>query len=98
MPATPDEALRTSLMGMFEKRRFRSFLMYLAAYDEDNPDTFKGMLIVRVRVYMCTCSLGNLQFKARFGWCFMKVRCSHVENGREMANREGNGGPVCSVC
>lgn len=42
VPATPDEALRTSLMGIFEKRRFRNFLQYLAAYEEDKPDTFKG--------------------------------------------------------
>eukprot|EP00752_Nemacystus_decipiens_P006824 g6126.t1 len=42
VPATPDEALRTSLMGIFEKRRFRSFLQYLASYEEDQPDTFKG--------------------------------------------------------
>ena len=42
VPATPDEALRTSLMGIFEKRRFRNFLQYLAGYEEDQPDTFKG--------------------------------------------------------
>eukprot|EP00904_Undaria_pinnatifida_P004302 jgi/Undpi1/13873/HiC_scaffold_9.g03524.m1 len=42
VPATPEEALRTSLMGMFEKRRFRNFLMYLAAYEEDNPATYNG--------------------------------------------------------
>lgn len=42
VPATPDEALRTSLMGIFEKRRFRNFLQYLAGYDEQQPDTFKG--------------------------------------------------------
>lgn len=42
MPATPDEALRTSLMGMFEKRRFRNFLIYITAYEEDKPDTFNG--------------------------------------------------------
>lgn len=44
VPATPDEALRTSLMGIFEKRRFRNFLQYLAGYEEDQPDTFKGIL------------------------------------------------------
>lgn len=42
VPATPEEALRTSLMGIFEKRRFRSFLMYLAGYDEDQPETYQG--------------------------------------------------------
>ncbi|CAM9847134.1 unnamed protein product [Discosporangium mesarthrocarpum] len=29
-------------MGIFEIRRFRLFLMYLAQYEEDKPDTFKG--------------------------------------------------------
>ncbi|CAN0423853.1 unnamed protein product, partial [Scytosiphon promiscuus] len=42
VPATPDEALKTSLMGIFEKRRFRNFLQYLAAYEEEKPDTYKG--------------------------------------------------------
>lgn len=45
VPATPDEALRTSLMGMFEKRRFRNFLMYLASYREDEPGTYQGELV-----------------------------------------------------
>lgn len=31
-------------MGIFEKRRFRNFLQYLAGYEEDQPDTFKGIL------------------------------------------------------
>jgi Rab GDP dissociation inhibitor len=41
VPATPDEALRSSLMGMFEKRRFRNFLVYVNAYDEKDPSTWK---------------------------------------------------------
>jgi RAB protein geranylgeranyltransferase component A len=42
VPATPEEALKTSLMGIFEKRRFRSFLVYLNAYEEDQPATYQG--------------------------------------------------------
>lgn len=42
VPATPKEALASSLMGLFEKRRFRSFLEYLAQYDAEKPETFKG--------------------------------------------------------
>eukprot|EP00618_Florenciella_parvula_P007256 CAMPEP_0119480040 /NCGR_PEP_ID=MMETSP1344-20130328/9032_1 /TAXON_ID=236787 /ORGANISM="Florenciella parvula, Strain CCMP2471" /LENGTH=504 /DNA_ID=CAMNT_0007514319 /DNA_START=27 /DNA_END=1541 /DNA_ORIENTATION=+ len=42
VPATPQEALASSLMGMFEKRRFRTFLIYVADYDKDDPTTFKG--------------------------------------------------------
>lgn len=51
VPATPDEALKTSLMGIFEKRRFRNFLQYLAAYDEDKPDTFKGLLLLLLLLF-----------------------------------------------
>mmetsp|Transcript_10583 Transcript_10583/g.20610 ORF Transcript_10583/g.20610 Transcript_10583/m.20610 type:complete len:463 (-) Transcript_10583:2273-3661(-) len=42
VPATPEEALKSPLMGLFEKRRFRSFLLYVDAYDETKPDTHKG--------------------------------------------------------
>mmetsp|Transcript_35342 Transcript_35342/g.43276 ORF Transcript_35342/g.43276 Transcript_35342/m.43276 type:complete len:463 (+) Transcript_35342:135-1523(+) len=39
VPATPEEALRSSLMGLFEKRRFRKFLIYIDQYDKDKPET-----------------------------------------------------------
>lgn len=42
VPATPEEALRSPLMGLFEKRRFRKFLMYIDQYKEDNSATFEG--------------------------------------------------------
>ena len=42
VPATPKEALASSLMGMFEKRRFRNFLIYMNDYDPKNPSTHKG--------------------------------------------------------
>mmetsp|Transcript_37814 Transcript_37814/g.53332 ORF Transcript_37814/g.53332 Transcript_37814/m.53332 type:complete len:446 (+) Transcript_37814:142-1479(+) len=42
VPATPEEALRSSLMGLFEKRRFRKFLIYINQYDPANPATFEG--------------------------------------------------------
>ena len=40
VPATPAEALNSSLMGFFEKRKFRNFLMFLSAYDKDKPSTY----------------------------------------------------------
>mmetsp|Transcript_4060 Transcript_4060/g.6202 ORF Transcript_4060/g.6202 Transcript_4060/m.6202 type:complete len:468 (-) Transcript_4060:31-1434(-) len=43
VPATPEEALRTSLMGIFEKRRFKSFLTYLSKYEEGDPSTHGGL-------------------------------------------------------
>lgn len=42
VPATPQEALSSSLMGLFEKRRFRSFLVYIDQYVADKPETHKG--------------------------------------------------------
>lgn len=43
VPASAEEALKTSLMGIFEKRRFRQLLMYIYNYDENDPSTFQGM-------------------------------------------------------
>lgn len=31
------------LMGMFEKRRFRKFLVFVANFDENDPKTFEGV-------------------------------------------------------
>ena len=38
--ATPAEALNSSLMGFFEKRKFRNFLIFLSNYDKDKPSTY----------------------------------------------------------
>ena len=49
VPATPAEALNSSLMGFFEKRKFRNFLNFLSVYDKDKPSTFlKGKLQITV--------------------------------------------------
>eukprot|EP00629_Pelagomonadales_sp_RCC1024_P003071 CAMPEP_0119263292 /NCGR_PEP_ID=MMETSP1329-20130426/2740_1 /TAXON_ID=114041 /ORGANISM="Genus nov. species nov., Strain RCC1024" /LENGTH=478 /DNA_ID=CAMNT_0007262993 /DNA_START=155 /DNA_END=1588 /DNA_ORIENTATION=- len=42
VPATKSEAIYSSLLGLFEKRRFTNFLMYLQNYDEKDPKTHKG--------------------------------------------------------
>jgi Rab GDP dissociation inhibitor len=42
VPATPQEALSSSLMGLFEKRRFRNFLIYVDAYVASDPATHQG--------------------------------------------------------
>ena len=42
VPATPQEALASSLMGLFEKRRFRSFLIYVDTYKAEDPSTHAG--------------------------------------------------------
>jgi len=43
VPATEMEALSSSLMGMFEKTRFKDFLVYVVEFDINDPDTYKGV-------------------------------------------------------
>ncbi|XP_076468698.1 rab GDP dissociation inhibitor beta-like [Babylonia areolata] len=43
VPADEKEALSTSLMGIFEKRRYRNFLVYVQEFDEADPKTYKDM-------------------------------------------------------
>lgn len=43
VPADEKEAISTSLMGMFEKRRFRNFLVYVNDFDEEQSTTWKGI-------------------------------------------------------
>ncbi|CAD7086515.1 unnamed protein product [Hermetia illucens] len=41
VPVDQKEALASDLMGMFEKRRFRNFLIYVQDFREDDPKTWK---------------------------------------------------------
>lgn len=43
VPADEMEALATSLMGMFEKRRFKKFLCWVQQFDEAKEDTWQGL-------------------------------------------------------
>ncbi|CAH9081934.1 unnamed protein product [Cuscuta europaea] len=43
VPATDVEALKSSLMGLFEKRRARKFFIYVQEFDESDPKTHQGM-------------------------------------------------------
>lgn len=40
VPATPSEALNSALMGFFEKRKFRNFLLFVSSYEKDKPATY----------------------------------------------------------
>jgi len=42
VPATDVEALKSPLMGMFEKRRCKKFFMFVQEYDENNTKTHQG--------------------------------------------------------
>ena len=43
VPASDKEALSSSLMGIFEKRRFRTFLIWATGLKFDDPTTFQGV-------------------------------------------------------
>jgi Rab GDP dissociation inhibitor len=43
VPSDAGEALRSPLMGLFEKRRARSFLEWVGNFKEDDPATHKGL-------------------------------------------------------
>ena len=42
VPANDMEALRSPLMGMFEKRRARSFFIYVQDYNEQDQRTWQA--------------------------------------------------------
>jgi Rab GDP dissociation inhibitor len=48
VPVTETEALSSGLMGLFEKRRFRNFLIYVQEYDHANPGTYKNRDLTRM--------------------------------------------------
>lgn len=43
VPATEVEALKSSLMGFFEKRRMKKFVEFVAEYDDAKPETHQGL-------------------------------------------------------
>jgi len=43
VPADGKEALTSSLMGIFEKRRYKNFCVFCLKFDENNPDTWSGI-------------------------------------------------------
>ncbi|BCR96416.1 secretory pathway gdp dissociation inhibitor [Aspergillus luchuensis] len=45
VPSDAGEALRSSLMGMFEKRRAKKFLEWVGEFKEDDPSTHQGLNI-----------------------------------------------------
>jgi Rab GDP dissociation inhibitor len=46
VPSTEMEAVRSPLMGLFEKRRARNFFLYIQNWKEDDPATHQGELRV----------------------------------------------------
>jgi hypothetical protein len=48
VPATDTEALKSNLMGIFEKRRCKNFFEFIQDYEEDDPKTHKGTDLKKV--------------------------------------------------
>ncbi|KAH7437732.1 hypothetical protein KP509_05G086400 [Ceratopteris richardii] len=48
VPATDVEALKSPLMGLFEKRRARKFFIYVQDYNESDPKTHEGLDLTKV--------------------------------------------------
>ncbi|KAM5577057.1 guanosine nucleotide diphosphate dissociation inhibitor [Rosa sericea] len=48
VPANDVEALKSPLMGLFEKRRARKFFLYVQDYEETNPKSHEGMDLSQV--------------------------------------------------
>lgn len=44
VPSDAGEALKSPLMGIFEKRRMKSFIEWVGTFDLNNPATHKGKL------------------------------------------------------
>jgi Rab GDP dissociation inhibitor len=42
VPSTEMEAVRSPLMGLFEKRRARNFFLYIQNWKEEDPATHQG--------------------------------------------------------
>ena len=43
VPSTESEAVRSSLMGLFEKRRARNFFLFIQNYKDEDPKTHNGL-------------------------------------------------------
>ncbi|OJD16846.1 hypothetical protein AJ78_03036 [Emergomyces pasteurianus Ep9510] len=56
VPSDAGEALRSSLMGLFEKRRAKKFLEWVGEFDESNPSTHQGL-------NMATCTMKEVYDK-----------------------------------
>ena len=48
VPANDQEALKSDLMGLFEKKRCRNFFKYVQDYEEDDKSTWKDMNLHKI--------------------------------------------------
>lgn len=53
VPSDAGEALRSPLMGLFEKRRARNFLEWVGEYKQEDPATHRGRLFLEKSESRC---------------------------------------------
>lgn len=61
VPSDAGEALRSPLMGLFEKRRAKKFLEWVGAFNEDDPASYGG----RDHGNLLVSILTNLDYRAK---------------------------------
>jgi len=50
VPSTPSEALKSDLMGIFQKRKFKSFISFVNEFNFDDAKTYGGIDIKKAKV------------------------------------------------
>ncbi|MBO8666318.1 hypothetical protein INO76_14890, partial [Staphylococcus aureus] len=58
VPVDQKEALSSDLMGIFEKRRFRNFLIFVQDFQENDPKTWKDVDPQRMSAYQLYTKFG----------------------------------------
>ncbi|KAL5990716.1 Rab GDP dissociation inhibitor alpha [Asimina triloba] len=88
VPATDMEALKSPLMGFFEKRRARNFIVYVQSYEQNNPSTHEGLDLTRVATralieyasYLSLC-IPLFYTEGPFGKSDISDEANHVNKG-----------------
>ena len=66
------EAVNSSLMGFFEKRKFKFFLEFLAKYDKTQPSTYhKGKSLDKVIDYSTATTTADVYYKYIYKYIYM---------------------------
>lgn len=55
VPATPSEALSSGLLGIFQKRRFRTFLQFARSAEGTASDGSRRLAWLRLFAHSCSC-------------------------------------------
>ncbi|RWW60335.1 hypothetical protein BHE74_00032681 [Ensete ventricosum] len=77
VPATDVEALKSTLMGLFEKRRARKFFIYVQDYAEDDPKSHEGLDLHKVTTKEVIC----LSFTEAFSSNSLSIGYFHSKYG-----------------